>query len=574
MENFVVSARKFRPLTFTSVVGQSHITQTLKNAIARGQLAHAYLFTGPRGVGKTSCARIFAKAINCLNPTADNEACGTCESCVAFSKDRSFNIHELDAASNNSVDDMRALTDKVRIAPQIGKYSIYIIDEVHMLSTAAFNAFLKTLEEPPAYAIFILATTEKHKILPTILSRCQIYDFNRIRVEDMVEYLKYIAGEQGVTYDDESLQIIAQKADGGMRDALSTFDRVVSFCGNNLTAAQVAESIGSLDFNTYFRAVELALAENFAELLLLLDGILKKGFDAQIFIAGLCEHLRNLLIAKNPQTASLLETTASLSAQYTAQATEADYEFLFNAINLLTQADTTYKASTNRRLHAELALIKLCALKKKEPIAERYPMPAITVGTVAEPKKVETPVTTSQQTIVQPVAAQPIVMQPTPQPVSNQPVQPRRSITGISLKPVEQTNQDTHQQAVSQQTTLTHTPQEAEQLIRQNYGKLIELWHKKCRPRLASALEVCRIAGNEVTIAVPDEVQQEELNQAKHEIERDIYDLTGGVRSTLTVIIKFVEQAYRPITLEQKYQYLADINPTILKLHKRLDLTI
>lgn len=574
MENFVVSARKFRPLTFTSVVGQSHITQTLKNAIARGQLAHAYLFTGPRGVGKTSCARIFAKAINCLNPTADNEACGTCESCVAFSKDRSFNIHELDAASNNSVDDMRALTDKVRIAPQIGKYSIYIIDEVHMLSTAAFNAFLKTLEEPPAYAIFILATTEKHKILPTILSRCQIYDFNRIRVEDMVEYLKYIAGEQGVTYDDESLQIIAQKADGGMRDALSTFDRVVSFCGNNLTAAQVAESIGSLDFNTYFRAVELALAENFAELLLLLDGILKKGFDAQIFIAGLCEHLRNLLIAKNPQTASLLETTASLSAQYTTQATEADYEFLFNAINLLTQADTTYKASTNRRLHAELALIKLCALKKKEPIAERYPMPAITVGTVAGPKKVETPVTATQPTIAQPVAVQPIVVQPTPQPVSNQPVQPRRSITGISLKPAEQTNQDTHQQAVSQQTTLTHTPQEAEQLIRQNYGKLIELWHKKCRPRLASALEVCRIAGNEVTIAVPDEVQQEELNQAKHEIERDIYDLTGGVRSTLTVIIKFVEQAYRPITLEQKYQYLADINPTILKLHKRLDLTI
>lgn len=574
MENFVVSARKFRPLTFTSVVGQSHITQTLKNAIARGQLAHAYLFTGPRGVGKTSCARIFAKAINCLNPTADNEACGTCESCVAFSKDRSFNIHELDAASNNSVDDMRALTDKVRIAPQIGKYSIYIIDEVHMLSTAAFNAFLKTLEEPPAYAIFILATTEKHKILPTILSRCQIYDFNRIRVEDMVEYLKYIAGEQGVTYDDESLHIIAQKADGGMRDALSTFDRVVSFCGNNLTATQVAESIGSLDFNTYFRAVELALAENFAELLLLLDGILKKGFDAQIFIAGLCEHLRNLLIAKNPQTATLLETTASLSAQYTTQATEADYEFLFNAINLLTQADTTYKASTNRRLHAELALIKLCVLKKKEPIAERYPMPAITVGTVAEPKKVETPVAAPQLTIEQPVAVQPIVVQPTPQPVSNQPVQPRRSITGISLKPVEQTNHDTQQQAVSQQTTPTHPPQEAEQLIRQNYGKLIELWHKKCRPRLASALEVCRIAGNEVTIAVPDEVQQEELNQAKHEIERDIYDLTGGVRSTLTVIIKFVEQAYRPITLEQKYQYLADINPTILKLHKRLDLTI
>lgn len=570
MENFVVSARKFRPLTFASVVGQSHITQTLKNAIARSQLAHAYLFTGPRGVGKTSCARIFAKAINCLNPTTDHEACGVCESCVAFAKDRSFNIHELDAASNNSVDDMRALTDKVRIAPQIGRYSIYIIDEVHMLSASAFNAFLKTLEEPPSYAIFILATTEKHKILPTIISRCQIYDFNRIRVEDIVIYLKYIAAEQGVTYDEESLHIIAHKADGGMRDALSTFDRVVSFCGNNLSAAEVAESIGSLDLNTYFKATESALTENFAELILLLDTILKKGLDAQVFIAGMCEHLRNLLIAKNPQTASLLEATASVAAQYATQATAADYEFLFNAINLLTQADTSYKASTNRRLHTELALIKLCALKKKEPIAERYPMPAIIVAANAMSQKEQKSIIFSPQ----PQNTEPI--EPVIAPQASQPL--RRSITGFSPNTtpriVAAPQLSGQQSPIVSDTAPGYTPAEAEQIIKQNYGRLIELWHKKCRPRIASALEVCRIVGSEITVAVPDELQQDELNQAKHEIEKDVYELTDGVRSTLTVIIKFVEQAYRPITIEQKYQYLTDINPLILKLHKRLDLTI
>lgn len=568
MENFVVSARKFRPLTFASVVGQGHITQTLKNAIARGQLAHAYLFTGPRGVGKTSCARIFAKAINCLNPTPDHESCGVCESCVAFAKDRSFNIHELDAASNNSVDDMRALTDKVRIAPQIGKYSIYIIDEVHMLSTSAFNAFLKTLEEPPAYAIFILATTEKHKILPTILSRCQVYDFNRIKVDDMVQYLKYVAGQQDVVYDEESLHIIALKADGGMRDALSTFDRVVSFCGNNLAAAQVAESIGALDFNTYFKAVELALSENFAELLILLDTILRRGFDAQIFIAGMCEHLRNLLVAKNPQTATLLETTASLTTQYTSQAAKADYEFLFNAINLLTAADTSYKSSTNRRLHAELALIKLCALKKKEPIAERYPMPAINIQA--------TTVTTTPSATSEPSPA-PLpqiapVAEPIAQPVAS-PVVVRRSITGLSIKPNVPTATVESKPLVDSEP-VNHTPQQAEQIIRQIYPQLIELWHKKCRPRIASALEVCRINGAEITIAVPDELQQQEMNLEKNEIERDIYQLSSGVKSTMTVIIKFVEQSYRPITLEQKYQFLADLNPSILKLHRQLDLTV
>ncbi|MDE5945192.1 MAG: DNA polymerase III subunit gamma/tau, partial [Rikenella sp.] len=371
MEPFVVSARKYRPATFRSVVGQSHITETLKNAIARGQLAHAYLFTGPRGVGKTTCARIFAKAINCMNPTTEHEACGECESCRAFAEGRSFSIHELDAASNNSVEDIRALTEKVRIPPQVGRYSVYIIDEVHMLSANAFNAFLKTLEEPPHYAVFILATTEKHKILPTILSRCQCYDFNRIRVEDTVRYLQYIAGNEGVAYDDEALHVIAQRADGGMRDALSMFDRVVSFCGTELTGDKVAESLNVLDYNTYFAATDLILGGDYAELLNLFDGILRRGFEGQLFIAGLNGHMRDLLVCKNPQTAQLLEVTGRVAERYRAQAQQegCDVGFLFNAINLLTQTDTGYRSATNRRLHAELALIKLCGLgglKKKD----------------------------------------------------------------------------------------------------------------------------------------------------------------------------------------------------------------
>ncbi|MFR4025731.1 MAG: DNA polymerase III subunit gamma/tau [Alistipes indistinctus] len=365
MDNFIVSARKYRPATFASVVGQSHITSTLKNAISRGQLAHAYLFCGPRGVGKTTCARIFAKAINCLNPTADAEACNECESCKAFNENRSFNIHELDAASNNSVDDIRNLIDQVRIPPQVGRYSVYIIDEVHMLSLQAFNAFLKTLEEPPAHAVFILATTEKHKIIPTILSRCQIYDFNRIRVEDGVEYLKYIASQEGVTYDDESLHIIAQKADGGMRDALSMFDKVVSFCGSNLTIKEVAGTLNVLDYDTYFTITQQILAGNYTEALLLFDDVLRKGFSGQTFVAGLNNHFRDLLMCKNPQTLPLLEVTGSVAERYKTQAAECSVPLLFEGINLLTAIDSGLRTATNQRLHVELGLMKLCGLGQK-----------------------------------------------------------------------------------------------------------------------------------------------------------------------------------------------------------------
>ncbi len=338
MENFVVSARKYRPATFASVVGQKHITSTLKNAIERGQLAHAYLFCGPRGVGKTTCARIFAKAINCMSPNGA-EACNECESCRSFNENRSMNIHELDAASNNSVDDIRSLIEQVRVIPQVGRYSVFIIDEVHMLSAAAFNAFLKTLEEPPAHAIFILATTEKHKIIPTILSRCQIYDFNRIRVEDSVEYLKYIAGQEHISFDDESLNLIAQKADGGMRDALSMFDKAVSFCGSTLNFKEVAQTLNVLDYDTYFSVTDRLLEGKYIDVLLTFDSVLGRGFSGQTFMAGLCQHFRDLLVAKDQASLSLIEFTGTLLERYRSQAGRCDVGFLFGAISILTEAD-------------------------------------------------------------------------------------------------------------------------------------------------------------------------------------------------------------------------------------------
>ena len=364
MSEFIVSARKYRPATFASVVGQQSITSTLKNAIERGQLAHAYLFCGPRGVGKTTCARIFAKAINCLNPNGA-EACNECESCRAFNEGRSMNIHELDAASNNSVDDIRNLIEQVRILPQVGHYSLFIIDEVHMLSQQAFNAFLKTLEEPPKHAVFILATTEKHKIIPTILSRCQVYDFKRIRVEDSVKYLKYIADNEGVTCDEESLNLIAQKADGGMRDALSMFDKAVSFCNANLQYKQVAETLNVLDYDTYFTMTDLLLAGDYTTALIRYDEVLAKGFSGQTFMAGLNQHMRDLLLAKGPAI-SLIELTGALLDRYREQAARCATEFLFGAISLLTEADGKIKQSSNQRLLVELGLMKIAGLGKKK----------------------------------------------------------------------------------------------------------------------------------------------------------------------------------------------------------------
>jgi len=376
-EKFIVSARKYRPATFRSVVGQSMITNTLQNAIRRQQLAHAYLFCGPRGVGKTTCARIFAKTINCTNLTPEGEACGECPSCRAFAEQRSYNVQELDAASNNSVDDIRDLTERVRIPPQIGRYIVYIIDEVHMLSAAAFNAFLKTLEEPPEYAIFVLATTEKHKILPTILSRCQIFDFKRIRVDDTIDYLEYIAKEEGVSYTRDALNLIALKADGGMRDALSTFDQVVSFSGGELTYKGVVEGLNLLDIDYYFRITDTVEVGDYREALKVFDEVIARGFDIPQFVAGLNSHVRNLLVAQDPRTVDMLELGESLSQRYLVGAQNVKPPTLIRALQLITDAEATLNRSPNQRLHVEIMLISLCAPeelgeKKKRLIDPRW----------------------------------------------------------------------------------------------------------------------------------------------------------------------------------------------------------
>ena len=361
MDNFIVSARKYRPTTFNSVVGQEHITSTLKNAIKTGQIAQSFLFCGPRGVGKTTCARIFAKALNCQQLTADFEPCNECDSCRAFNESASFNVYELDAASNNSVEDIRSLVEQVRIAPQGAKYKVYVIDEVHMLSSAAFNAFLKTLEEPPAYAKFILATTEKHKIIPTILSRCQVYDFKRINDNDIIRHLQYVAKSENVEADEEALRVIAAKADGALRDALSIFDQIVSFSGGHITYKQTIENLNVLDVDNYFKMVNFLLGDDPSAALLLFDEILSNGFEAQHFIAGMAKHFRNLLVAQNPSTVKLMEASDSIKEQYSMQARNVDKTLLLRALELSNECDFNYKTSNNKRLSVEVCLMKINA---------------------------------------------------------------------------------------------------------------------------------------------------------------------------------------------------------------------
>ena len=370
MEEYIVSARKYRPMTFDSVVGQKALTTTLKNAVKSGKLAHAYLFCGPRGVGKTTCARIFAKAINCMNPTAEGEACGECESCKAFAEQRSYNIFELDAASNNSVEHIKSLMEQTRIPPQVGKYKVFIIDEVHMLSSAAFNAFLKTLEEPPAHVIFILATTEKHKILPTILSRCQIYDFERMTVENTISHLKNVAQKEGITYEEEALAIIAEKADGGMRDALSIFDQAASFCQGNITYAKVIEDLNELDADNYFRMVDLALENKVSDIMVLLNSIIEKGFDGGNLINGLASHVRNVLMAKDESTLKLLDASQQQVQKYADQAQRCPTKFLYQTLKLTNQCDLSYRQSSNKRLLVELTLIQVAQLTQPEDASD------------------------------------------------------------------------------------------------------------------------------------------------------------------------------------------------------------
>ncbi len=430
MNDFIVSAIKYRPSTFHSVVGQPSITATLKNAIAQKHLAHAYLFCGPRGVGKTTCARIFAKTLNCSNLQENTEPCNECESCKAFNENRSYNIHELDAASNNKVDDIRLLIDQVRIPPQLGNYSVYIIDEVHMLSSSAFNAFLKTLEEPPKHAVFILATTEKHKIIPTILSRCQIFDFNRIRVEDIVKHLQYVASEESVQASPDALNVIALKADGAMRDALSIFDQIVSFSGGDVTYEKTIENLNVLDYDYYFQLVDAMLENRGMDSLLLYNSILENGFDSQYFLNGMATHLRDLLVSATPQTLSLLEVGDSVKAKYQEQVKRCTAEYLFQALEILNACDVGYRMSRNKRLHVELALLKLCNLSKKK-VATQQPEVLPEVTSTNTPKQEATPVQKIQQT---------------PEVAQQQPKATTQTVVTQPQKPIEKVEVQQHQE--------------------------------------------------------------------------------------------------------------------------------
>ena len=445
MEEYIVSARKYRPASFDTVVGQKALTETLKNAIKANKLAHAYLFCGPRGVGKTTCARIFAKTINCFTPTAQGEACNHCESCAAFNEQRSFNIFELDAASNNSVENIKALMEQTRIPPQVGKYKVFIIDEVHMLSTAAFNAFLKTLEEPPAHVIFILATTEKHKILPTILSRCQIYDFERMTVQDIVNHLESVAKQEGITYESEALTIIAEKADGGMRDALSIFDQTASFAQGNITYAKVLEDLNVLDVENYFKMIDFSLENKVSELMLLLNSIVSRGFDYGNISVGLAAHIRNVLMSKDEKTVSLIETSHSLRQRYKEQATKCPTSFLYKALKLLNQCDINYKQSSNKALLVELTLIQVAQITQPEDAdsdaSGRSPKSLKTLFkllTASNRTQTDKQVSVSdKQKAVQPIVSkpkEPTTPVKTEQPkASNNPSRPRLKISDLAV---------------------------------------------------------------------------------------------------------------------------------------------
>ena len=585
MDNYIVSARKYRPSTFRSVVGQKSLSTTLKNTIQSNKLAHAYLFCGPRGVGKTSCARIFAKTINCLNPTADGEACNACESCRAFNEQRSYNIHELDAASNNSVDDIRTLIDQVRIPPPIGKYKVFIIDEVHMLTTAAFNAFLKTLEEPPHHALFILATTEKHKVLPTILSRCQIYDFSRISIADMVEHLQYVSSQEGVTAEPEALNVIAQKADGGMRDALSIFDQVVSFTNGNITYQAVIDNLNVLDYEYYFRLTDAILSGNVRASLLILNEILGKGFDGQNIITGLAGHFRDLLVCRDESTLVLFEVGASIRERYKEMAKHCPDQLLFKAIELANTCDLNYRASRNKRLLLELTLIQLCQLtqvaaddKKKaliEPIAGTNPSSqAVNSGKPQQPP--QAPSVTAAAGAPQVMSTHMPSSVPAPPP-STAPNSVRRTARpmGISMKEigVEKPKQQTVQQATTNVKEVV-TPFDNDSLVREwdNYAATID---KKVY--LKNTMINCKPTLQEnyyFEVAVHNPGQQEELiNNAIHILPFLRQHLTN---SRIQMRVRIVEgnEKHLAYTSTEKLELLMKINPTLGRLRDEFNLTL
>ena len=566
MEHYIVSARKYRPTTFESVVGQQALTQTLRNAIRTNHLAHAYLFCGPRGVGKTTCARIFAKTINCLNPTAEHDACNECESCTAFNEQRSFNIHELDAASNNSVDDIRALIDQVRIPPQIGKYSVYIIDEVHMLSQGAFNALLKTLEEPPAYAIFILATTEKHKVLPTILSRCQVYDFSRITVADTIHHLQYVAKQEGINASEEALNVVAQKADGGMRDALSIFDQLVSFCGTNISYEQAIAVLNVLDTDYYFRLIDAALAADVSSALLLLNEVLTKGFDAGHFVTGFAQHLRDVLVSKDPATAMLLETSDNIRQHYQEQAKRCAAKWLFNALDVMNTCDINYRTAKNKRLTVELALVKLCRLM--EPTDATTPPKA-----QAPASKPAAPTATATPT---PVAQKPVA--PAPKAASAPAAKPMHSLGSMpslgNLGLVTSQPKAPNTSVAKEQKTQRNNPFTADQLIDAWVGlrthfhgeeRLLAML-KNYQPELINP-ELCQIK-------VANPWQKQEFAKFDGQVMTIVRNKLQNDLIKLQVVVAEFEQEEKAYTAADKYKLLSKQNPHLIELKDKLSLQL
>ena len=603
MENYIVSARKYRPLTFESVVGQRALTTTLKNAIATGKLAHAYLFCGPRGVGKTTCARIFAKTINCMSPTADGEACNQCESCTAFNEQRSYNIHELDAASNNSVDDIRQLVEQVRIPPQIGKYKVYIIDEVHMLSASAFNAFLKTLEEPPRHAIFILATTEKHKILPTILSRCQIYDFSRIGVEDTVAHLAYVASKEGITAEPEALNVIALKADGGMRDALSIFDQVVSFTGGHITYKSVIENLNVLDYEYYFKLTGFFLENKISDALLLLNDVLNKGFDGSHFITGLSSHLRDLLVSKDPATLPLLEVGASIRERYQAQAQQCPLPFLYRAMKLCNDCDLNYRASKNKRLLVELTLIQVAQLTAEEddgangrspkqaikpiftqPAAAQQPqataaMPQQTVQPAVQTNSTPQPAATQHSNATTPHTTPAAVLMAQGREEKKIPVM-KMSGLGVSIK---RPHIEEEQRNPSSNPTAAHQAAQPEEDYIFNERDLNYYWQEyagrmpKEQVAIAKRMQNMRITLiNDTTFeaVVDNEIVAKEFTGMIPTLQNYLRTRLKNRKVTMTVRISAPTEKVRAYGRVEKFQMMAQKNSALLQLKEEFGLEL
>lgn len=598
MENYIVSARKYRPSTFESVVGQRALTTTLKNAIATGKLAHAYLFCGPRGVGKTTCARIFAKTINCMSPTADGEACNQCESCTAFNEQRSYNIHELDAASNNSVDDIRQLVEQVRIPPQIGKYKVYIIDEVHMLSASAFNAFLKTLEEPPRHAIFILATTEKHKILPTILSRCQIYDFSRIGVEDTVAHLAYVASKEGITAEPEALNVIALKADGGMRDALSIFDQVVSFTGGHITYKSVIENLNVLDYEYYFRLTDFFLENKVSDALLLLNDVLNKGFDGSHFITGLSSHLRDLLVGKDPATLPLLEVGASIRERYQAQAQKCPLPFLYRAMKLCNDCDLSYRASKNKRLLVELTLIQVAQLTAEEDDVAHGRSPKQAIKPIfTQPAAAQQPQAAPAAPQTRPATAPTVQPSHTPQPAATPHATPaavlmaqgkdekkvpvmKMSGLGVSIKRPH-TEEEQQKTVADKVTTQPATLPEEDYII--NERDVNYYWQEyagrlpKEQVAIAKRMQNMRVTLlNDTTFeaVVDNEIVAKEFTAMIPALQEYLHVRLKNRKVTMTVRISAPAEKVRAYGRVEKFQMMAQKNNALLQLKEEFGLEL